>query len=417
MKQWKRFLTVLFMAALGLAPFSSIPAAQAITKVTVSADDDTAGKETEYTVKFKLEEDFDKGDRMYITFDDAFTVDDLDTDDIEVNGDEPDKVTVDDNEIAIKVGTKYKDGDTLKVTIDGITNPKKAGSYKISVETDNDDDSDYATIKIKSKDDSGSHGTKNDAFDVTPTNPYEKDYSGYVIKKFDLDSKSDDLIEGESVVLTFPSGTTLPKNGTVNRKDVKINGYTAESVSVSGSKITVGIPEYADGDDYLQVEFFKDFGIQNPKAGTAYTITVEYDGYSYKSKAYEIKAPVTTNNFPVSLSNSKAGARSSYSFDVRFGTNEIKAGKQLKVEFPSASMIPSSLNRMYITINGKQVKSVKVSGKTVTLTASSSQSASKAVKVVFASNAKLTNPTAGSYQLKVTMDGKTLTSKSFSITK
>ncbi|NGQ94675.1 hypothetical protein G3578_05700 [Brevibacillus sp. SYP-B805] len=414
MKKRNPWLPVLFALALVIAQFSHLPAAQAISKMKASADDDTAGKETSYTIEFRLDEDFDDGDHIYIEFDDDFEIDeDLDTDDVEVDGDEPDDVYVDDNVIEIEVGEDYDEDDTIEVTIDGITNPDDEGSYRIWVETDNDDDRDYDTVKIREDDDDA----EENVFTVTPTSPVEGDQAGYIFSSFDLKSRSDDLESGEDVEITFPSSSMLPDERDVDTEDVTINGYDVSRIDIAKNRVILGVPRRADGDDFLKIEFFRGFGITNPKNGSNYTITVEYDGYEYESKAFAIQPAVVSKDFPVSLSSHKAGAHASYAFEASFGKDQIKAGRQLKVEFPSADMIPDSLSRFNITINGFQARNVSVSGSTVTLTASSRVPSSRVVKVVFTSAANLKNPTnPGTYQLKMTMSGIKITSRPFTIT-
>jgi hypothetical protein len=418
MKKKSTLLSVLFATALGATHFSYVPAAHAISDVRVTADDYNPGEDTEYTIKFTLDEDFDAGDTIYVEFDSDFDIDDLDTSDVEVDGHEPEDVYVDDNVVEITVDEDYSEGDTIRVTIDGITNPDDEDDYDVYVYTDNDDDDDYDTVTISEDDDDDNDGdTIEDAFDVTVTSPYEGDISGYVLHEFDLARKSDELSEGDEVVVTFPNADMLPDDSDVDKEDVAINGHDVKNISISGKEVILGIPKGADGDDYLEIEFFKGFGIENPDHDTDYTVKVEYDNYEYVSNPFEIKKPVQSTDFPVLLSSSKAGARSSYTFEASFGSSQIRAGKQLKIEFPSADMIPSSLSRYNITINGKQVRSVKVSGKTVTLTASTTQQASRNVKVIFSYNANIKNPrTAGNYTLKMSLDSKTITSKPFTIT-
>jgi hypothetical protein len=252
---------------------------------------------------------------------------------------------------------------------------------------------------------------------VTTTSPIEGDQAGYILSSFDLKSRSDDLESEEDVEIIFPSSSMLPDEGEVDTEDVTINGYDVSRIDISKNRVILGVPRHADGDDRLRIEFFRGFGIKNPKNGTNYTITVEYDGYEYESKPFTIRPAVVSKDFPVSLSNHKAGAHASYAFEASFGKDQIKAGRQLKVEFPSAGMIPRSLSKYNITINGIQVRSVSVSGNTVTLTASSRLSSSRIVRVVFTSAANLTNPTnPGTYQLKITMNGTKIISQPFIIT-
>lgn len=425
MKKSKKVLPAVLATAVTAVPFLQAPEAYAITNVSIDADDTEAGKESEYTIEFKIEEDLKRGDNIYIEFESYFDVDEkIDENDVEVNGEEPDKVTVDDGLLEIEVDESFDAGDTIEVVIsDGITNPDSDGDYDIWVWTDGDDNDEYGTIEIEEDeddDDDNDNDVVEDAFTVKLGDTAAGKVTSYLIEEFDLKSRSDDLQEGEEIVITFPDADMLPDEDDVDTDDVEINGYEVESIEIDGDEVTLEIPEDADGDDSLEIEFSSGFGITNPDVDDDYTITVEYDGYEYESEPFKTTDGGTTTPagpFTVKPGTTTAGARSSYTIEADFGSKKLDKNEVVKIEFPNSAMLPGFFNTSKIKVNGKTVRKAFSNGKYVYLTVSSSLKSSSSVKVVFDYDAGLKNPTqAGQYQVKMTVDGKTLTSQKFTVT-
>jgi len=424
MKKINKVLSAVLATAVTAAPFLQAPAAYAITNVSIDADKNEAGKKSEYTIEFKIEKELKRGDIVYIEFERYFKIDDsIKTKDVKVNGKKPDRIVVDENLVEIEVDQAFKAGQLIEVVISkGITNPDSDGEYEIWVWTDRDKNDEYGTIEIDDDDDdnSSSKKLKKNAFTVNLDNKAAGAVTSYELDEFDLNSKSDDLEEGEEIVITFPSADMLPDEDDVDPDDVEINGYEVESIEIDGKEVTLEIPEGADGDDSLEIEFSSAFGITNPKKNNNYTITVEYDGYKYQSKPFETTDgnanPTPTTPFTVKPGTSIAGARSSYTIEADFGNKKIDKNQQLKIEFPNAAMLPGYFNTSKIKVNGKSVRKAFANGKFVYLTVSSSLSSSSKVKVTFDYEAGLKNPTnAGQYQVNMTLNGKTLTSQKFTI--
>jgi hypothetical protein len=412
MEKSKKVLPIVLASALASTPFVAAPQAYAISNVSVDMDDDTTGSTAEYTIDFTLDEDLEKGDDIIVTFDSDFDLDDVDESDVDIDGVDIKNVDVDTshNEITITVNEDLSGDEDYTITIDNVVNPEDEDDYDIEVEAENDDDTDYDTVEIVDDDSS------DEEFSVDMDDDEEDAETGYTLGPIDLDSE---LEEGEWVTVTFPDEDMLPSS--MDTEDVEINGHEVDDIEINGDEVELQIPEGADLDEELEIEFFKSAGITNPSADDSYTFEVEYDGDTYESEEFEITKSSSSSggdsDFTVNLSDSTAGARSSYTFEADFGKKELAADDEVIVEFPSSEMLPGVWTASDVTINGKAAKKVYSSGSKVYITAPSSFTTDSEVKVSFSYSAWVTNPkTAGDYTLKMTVDGKTITSKSFKIT-
>ncbi|MFD2371860.1 copper amine oxidase N-terminal domain-containing protein [Brevibacillus sp. GCM10020057] len=416
MEKSKKALPIVLASALAATPLVVVPQqASALSSVTVTADDETAGEDSEYTIEFTTGKDLDEGDTITIKFDSAYDVDDsIDDSDVEIDGYDIDDVEVDGNEIIITLDEPIDKGEDLEITIsDGITNPDDEDTYEVGVKTSSENTFKYDEVDIQEDDSSSS-----DEFDVSLSSQVAGEKVSIELGDFDLDGK-DKLEAGKTITVIFPDEDMLPSS--IDESDVKVNGNTAKSVDVDGDEVTIKVPNGADGDDYLDLEFLKSAGITNPEKADDYTFKVKYDGTTYESESFDItKSSSSTStvngDYTVNLSDPTAGARSSYTFETDFGNKKLQADSDLIIEFPSAEMVPMILSPSDFTVNGKTPKKVGALGNKVYITTPSNFSADSNVKVVVAYTAWITNPkTAGSYTLKATVDGKTITSKAFSI--
>ncbi|MCM3557479.1 copper amine oxidase N-terminal domain-containing protein [Brevibacillus borstelensis] len=420
MEKSKKALPIMLATALATTPFVIAPqSASAITDISIDPDDDEAGESTKYTIEFTLEEDLKSGDKIYVKFPKQFDIDsDIDEDDIDADF-KVKEVSVSGREITIKVGEKLEADDEISFDItDGITNPDDKGTYSIEIRTSNESkETEDVKITSGSSSNSGSKKGSSDDYSVDIDDTTEKKETQYEIGPIKLDDK---LVKGDWITVTFPSSDMLPSK--ISKDDVDINEYEPDSVSVSGKKVEIKVPSKVDGKKELTLKFYKSAGIKNPSAGDKYTIDVKWDGVTYQSEKFDIKksgsssSSSTASDFTVSLSDSSAGARTSYTFEADFGKTELKADSEVIIEFPSSDMIPGYLNPDDFRINGKTVRKVGSSGNKISLTTPYNFSSSKTVKVDIDFNAWITNPkSAGDYTLKMTVDGKTATSKTFRI--
>jgi len=418
MEKSKKALPLVLASALAATPFVAVPhQAQAISGLDVQADDTGAGEDSEYTIEFTLDKGLDTGDYIYVDFDDDFeisksiSVSDIDAD-FEIKS-----VKVSSGQIQIKIDEDLSEDDDVEFTItDGITNPDDKGSYDVKVKTTNES-AKTDTVSIKSSSSSSSSSSKGD-YSVTLGSKAAGENVSIKLGKITLKKKSE-LESNETITVIFPDDDMLPSK--IDSDDVKVNGTTAKSVSVKGDEVTIKVPNGADGDSYINLEFTKSAGIENPSADSKYVFKVKYDGTTYESEKFEVtksssSTSTSTNSFTVNLSDPGAGARSSYTFDADFGSKVLKADEDLILEFPSADMVPGILTYSDFTINGKTAKKVSTSGNKIYITAPTGFASSSEVKVVVSYTAWITNPkTAGTYTLKASISGKSLESKSFTI--
>ncbi|TKI55915.1 copper amine oxidase N-terminal domain-containing protein [Brevibacillus antibioticus] len=419
MEKSKKALPIVLASALAATPFVAVPQAYAVEKLDVSADNDGAGKESEYGIKFTLEEDLESGDTITVEFDSDFDVNKK-ISKKDISGIDVKKVEVDDNEVIITVDEDFDSGKKVSFTIKkGITNPDDKGTYEVSVKTENESsDEDKVDIKKSSSSSSSKNSKSKNDYSVTLSSKAAGEKVSLKLGKISLKS-SDELETNSTITVTFPEKGMLPSS--IDEDDVTVNGKKAKSVSVSGSSVDIKIPSGADGDDYMTLEFDKDAGIENPSSGDKYVIKVKYDGSTYESDEFEItkngsSSSSASDSFTVNLSDPGAGARSSYTFDADFGNKELKEDGELILEFPSSDMVPGILTASDFLLNGKPAKKAAAIGNRIALVAPTGFKATSNVKVEVTYGAWVSNPkSTGSYTLKATVSGRTLESKSFSI--
>ncbi len=424
MKKSKKIVPFALAAVLAATPFMTVPKAFAVSNVNIEAYDDETDTDSKYTITFELEKKLSKGGIIEIKFPSGYSIDkSIRKSDVEVNGDTPSSVDVTTRTISIKTSKSLDKGDDVEVVISsGITNPKSEDSYKIVVSTDNES-SDYGYIDIS---DSGGSKSSNKDFSVSLSSKYTGDDSKYELGSISLKSKSK-LERNEYIYVTFPTNDMLPRS--LDTRDVLVNGYEAADVSITGkSEVKIKVPSKADGDKKLKITFDKNSGVTNPgDEGTKYTFKVRYDSTTYTSEKFEIKkgsgsssssSSSSGSSFNVSLTDSNAGSRSGYQFELDLGKEKLYSNDSIDVEFPSADMIPGILRASDITINGTNASVATSYNNHIYLKTGYDFKTSSTVKVNFTYDAFLTNPaTPGSdYQLSAKVAGKTFKSNKFSIT-
>lgn len=417
LKNGKKAFPIALATLLVTTPFLSIQKAYAVSGVDITADDsDAAGDDSNYTISFNNDSDLTDGDTITITFDEAFTIDSsIDETNVKVNGDTPEKVKYysSDNSIKITLNHDYSADEGIDVIIKkAITNPDSADKYDIDVDTSRDKDSDYGTIKM-----TGS--SSSDEFGVSIGDHAEDTETTYTLG--DIDLGKDELSTGDWVIVVFPDSSMAPDD--ISSPDVKINGYSVSDVTISGAQVKLKVPSSADTDDTLTIKFLSGAGITNPSADKNYTITVKYNGKTYESETFDISSSSSgssgsgSTSLTLSPNDSTAGARTSYTVKGNFGSKKLKSDSQIKLEFPSSVSIPSFLSTSDFTINNKTPKSVSGYGNVLYLTTPDSFSSTSDVKVEISTDAWISNPkTAGRYTIAATVDGKTVTSDSYTIT-
>ncbi|GAB1533446.1 MULTISPECIES: copper amine oxidase N-terminal domain-containing protein [Brevibacillus] len=419
-KSVNKGISVLLATAVLASPVMLEPkAAYALSIEDVSADSTRVDEETEYTIEFEINKDLSSGDSIFVRFPSDYSVDKkLKKSDVTLKDDDNDKISIDSvsvskNVVEVEVDEKIRKGTVLTLTIDNITNPEDKGSYEIEVKTSAETSYKGEKITISKSSSSSSSSSSKGDFEASPSSKNAEDSISLTLGKFNLSSKSK-LKEGKYIYVNFPSKDMLPKS--ISKSDVKVNGYKPDYVSILDSdSIRIEIPSGADGDSYIKLEFTSSAGIVNPsKPDKYYSFEIEYDSKEYKSKDVEI---TNTSNTPftVSLSDSAAGARTSYTFDVDL-SNKLGSNAEIEVEFPNGVTVPPVLTSNSVTVNGAQVTNVSVLGNKVYFRTPYGFTSTNRASIKFAFEGYLTTPrTAGTYTVTAKIDNKTYKSKEFQV--
>ena len=228
----------------------------------------------------------------------------------------------------------------------------------------------------------------------------------------------------DTIVITFPSSTYVPAN--INANYVKVNGTVCSTVSYGpGSfQVTVTTPVYVANNSNVTVIFLPGAGIKNPTATGNYTLKVHTskDPADVESNSYSIGSS-KVRNVSVVVTPNVAGTPATYIVQFTAGSaGALSSGDEIVITFPNGTILPASISKIYVTVNGvipASVSSVNYSH-TVTITLSSSLSIlpSQTVVVTIDKNANIKNPSAGSYTLKLhtSKESEPVESSSYSIT-
>ncbi|MGG0754771.1 stalk domain-containing protein [Brevibacillus laterosporus] len=406
-KQMKKSAFLLLATTLAITPLLSVPqGAYAASDLSIDAKSTKAGEKTTYTIKFESDK---KTSEIEVDFDSDFDLSKVETDSVEVNGKDPKDVTVKKGKVTIKLSKTIGKGDDVKIIIKDVINPDKADDYKISVDDGDSDDDEKIEI---TKGSSSKSGSEKNAFSVSLGSSYSDEKTSIELSKFTLEDKLDD---SKYIEVIFPESSMVPSR--LSTDDVEINGHTPKDVSVSGRTVKIK-PSSKDNDEKkLEISFKKGAGFKTPSSSSSYKIEVEYKSTTYTSKEFDVKKGSSSVNsdYSVSLSDSSVGARTSVSMELRL-KEELRYGNDIYIEFPSQDMVPGYISASSVTINGTQVSTANVSGRTVSLRTPSNFSSTDKIRVDVKMEAFIKNPTtSGSYDLAIKHNDVTYRSKSFTV--
>ncbi|NKQ19352.1 stalk domain-containing protein [Brevibacillus laterosporus] len=411
-QQLKRGAFLLLASTLAITPLVSVPqSTYAAKNLSIDADDTDTEEKTTYTLEFKAGDDLKKGDKITVKFDSDFDLKNVKKGSIEIDGDSIKDLKKSGSKLTITIPSRIDEGDRVKIEIDDVINPDDSGEYDISV--DDGDDEAEESIKIgKGKSSSSKSKTEKSAFSVDFGSKYQDEKTSLEISRIDLNDKLDD---SKYVEVTFPYSSMLPNR--ISTSDVELNGYSPKDVEISGRTVKIKPGSKADGDKKLTIKFNKDAGIRTPSSSSSFKVEVDYKNTTYVSKEFELKKGSSSvdSDYSVTLSDSNPGARTSVSMEVKL-KDELRGGNDIYVEFPTQDMVPGYIFSTSATINGTAVRSIGVSGRTVTLSTPYNFSSSDRVRIEFKNDAFIKMPTStGNYDLAVKYRDTTYRSKSFSV--
>ncbi|MDF9413967.1 copper amine oxidase N-terminal domain-containing protein [Brevibacillus laterosporus] len=412
-KQLKRGAFLLLASTLAITPLVSVPqSTYAAKNLSIDADDTDTDEKTTYTLTFKATDDLKKGDKIIVKFDSDFDLKNVKKGSIEIDGDSIKDLKRSGSKLTISIPSKIDEGDRVEIEIEDVINPEDSGEYDISVDDGDDEAEESIKIGKGKKSSSSKSKTEKSAFSVDFGSKYQDEKTSLELTRIDLNDKLDDT---KYVEVTFPYSSMVPNK--ISTSDVELNGYSPKDVEVSGRTVKIKPSSKADGDKRLTIKFNKDAGIRTPSSSSSFKVEVDYRNTTYVSKEFEMKKGSSSvdSDYSVTLSDNKAGARSSVAMDVRL-RDELRGGNDLYVEFPTQDMVPGYIFSSSVTINGTPARSTGVSGRTVTLSTPYNFSSTDRVRIEFKNDAFLKMPTStGNYDLAVKYRDTTYRSKSFTV--
>lgn len=237
-----------------------------------------------------------------------------------------------------------------------------------------------------------------------------------------------DLRSGDEIYIKFPSGYSVDKK--LKKSDVSIENDDGDDVSVkttsaSSSTVTIEVGEKIKKGTVLTVVVDK---ITNPDSKGDYSIKVttsaESSGDSQKITIGKSSSSNSSNSssgkIDVSQSSTEAEATISLTIDkfTLASKGKLKKGKYIYVEFPTKDMLPKSIDRSDVKVNGVKAEKISISsGDTLRIEVPSGADGDSYIKLDISSSAGIKNPseTGKNYTYTVEYDSKKYKSSSFEV--
>lgn len=279
----------------------------------------------------------------------------------------------------------------------GIINPTRSGTYRLKVSTSKELTvvSSYPYIIYSSVISRPKVKVEPNVIDAVAryTITFKTGPSGDLRAHFDV------------ISVKFPSGTYVPD--LIGEDEVKVNGFDAYEVSVSGRKVTIKTPVSINSGEEVEIIFTKECGIRNPEnPGNYYLSVATSKEPTYVTSYYYEIVESMIKNLKVTVIPSVTKVEAEYR--ISFTTGEhgaLEEGDKIYIKFPSYTKLPDSIDRHLITINGEILDKSPDINKTerlITLKTPFSFGDEEEVAIIISREAGIKNPgIPGSYKLKV----------------
>ncbi|MGZ0051333.1 copper amine oxidase N-terminal domain-containing protein [Brevibacillus gelatini] len=235
-----------------------------------------------------------------------------------------------------------------------------------------------------------------------------------------------ELTSGDLIYVRFPSDFTVDKKLKKSDVSVKDDGdkVTIDGVSVSKNVVEIEIGERIKKGSVVTVTIDN---ITNPEDKGSYSIEVKTSSETtYKSKKISIgkssSSSSSKGDFEASHSNKNAEESISLTlgkFTLSSKSSKLKEGKYIYVDFPTKDMLPKSISKSDVKVNGYKADYVSIiDSDTIRIEIPSGADGDNYIKLEFSSSAGIVNPsTPGkSYYYTVEYDNKEYKSKNIEIT-
>lgn len=213
----------------------------------------------------------------------------------------------------------------------------------------------------------------------------------------------------DEIVITWPSGTTIPASMATSA--VTVNGSEASAVVTTPAtrQVAVTIPDDLSNGDAVTLAFLNSAGLMNPSAGS-YTLQAHtsVEPTNVISPSYNITAgagstPLAVNS--VSVTPDTVSRTAQYTINLTLGNLGALAANSgtITITWPNNTTVPASIANTAVTVNGANAASVatNVVNRQATITVPNALANNAAVALIFNASAGLVNPsTAGTYSLQ-----------------
>ncbi|MGE5704521.1 MAG: copper amine oxidase N-terminal domain-containing protein [Clostridia bacterium] len=229
-----------------------------------------------------------------------------------------------------------------------------------------------------------------------------------------------DLSKGDTVTIKFASDFELDENG--DEGDISFNDDDVKNVDIddSSKEIEFEVTENYDADDEIEINI--DNIVTNPEDEDDYTIKVRTENESWQSETIEIVddsgSSSNDDEFDLSYSGKYTEDETSFTLGEFKLDTKLVEGDFVTITFPTDDMLPSSIDKEDVEINGETPKSVEVSkDNEVKIKVPSDAADTKDLEIVFDKAAGITMPekAKSNYYFKVKYKSYTYESETFEV--
>ena len=403
-----------------------------VSQIQVTPGTQTAGSASTYLISYKSgTSPVASGDTLYVVFPNGTTVPNTITNTtVNAAGTTASEVLTIPSKRMVRVVTAAEvtasTVDTLEFTATGgeaITNPVAGGNYTITLRVDS------LATPITSAKYTITSAIQLASVTVTPSPATTGATAAYTIRA--TTSSDGALAVGDSIVVVFPAGTTVPSS--VPATSVWVDGEAAvyaPVVDATARRVAVIIPTAISASTQFTLTFASDAGIINPSTANSYTATIatNIQASAATSGAYTISVSANVSPATVSVAPTTVNLTAQYVLSFSLGTTDLVSGDTIKVVFPLGTTVPATIDTNTITLKDDGVPRPKAATdgvtadpgtRTVRIRVGDTIVASSAIQLTFTTAAGIVNPgTAGnSYSLSVSATNNgSATSGTFAIT-
>ncbi|HJT23960.1 MAG TPA: hypothetical protein VJ873_05250, partial [bacterium] len=280
----------------------------------------------------------------------------------------------------------------------GIINPSCAGSYTMSFTTSQE----TAAVTTSSYTITANSTTSVNIVTAIPNPSVASAAAGYTVD-FNLGAQGRLDTCSNQIVITFPSGTTVP-NGTVG--GIQVNGITASAQGSSSARtLTITSPLLLLNSQHVTIDIPLSAGIINPVPGSqTLKVHTSVETTDVSSSSFVIITPTTSlSAAAVQVDSNVVGDAADYTLDFVLSSSGALTGGSgtVTIVFPSVTTVPASIPLSDVFVdNGtfqENPAAISSSGTTVVITVPSDIPNSQDVEIEFDPGAGIVNPSLTNY--------------------